>query len=210
MGFTIQYEQPEDYHFSLDSVLAPEIVSQQNLLNIKNLKVLDLCAGVGVMGLELAYHLPNINEVTFVEVQNECKSYFEINSKRMKEALSRDINFNFFHMNYADVLTEQPQFKESFDLIITNPPYFRIKQGKLSPSEFKNRSRFFIDSTFQKLIEVIIFCLKKDGSAYLLIRNLDDHNINPIREIEIQFSNQIKITHIADVRGTHLVTLKKG
>jgi tRNA1(Val) A37 N6-methylase TrmN6 len=55
---TFNYSQPEDYHFSHDSVFLAQKVSeiiQKEELRLKS--VLDLCSGCGIVGMDLLYYL---------------------------------------------------------------------------------------------------------------------------------------------------------
>ena len=113
---------------------------------------MDLCAGCGVVGLEFFCHLKNTNFIDFIEVQETYKPYFEKNLKLINPTAT---DFNFYLMNYNQMQTTH--FENKYDLIISNPPYFFKGEGILSPSEFKNRCRFFMDSNLDELIKAILF-----------------------------------------------------
>ncbi len=219
--FTYNYSQPEEYHFSLDSIEMPwevaqhlkERIAEDNLSKksspseylrnrMRFWKVLDLCAGCGVIGFELNFHLPALRQIDFVEVQDIYSSHFEAN----REKVQNEGEFRFLNMNYEDILKTE-QMKETFDLILCNPPYFKIEQGKLSPSEFKNRCRFFIDSTFEKLIQAIDYSLAPAGEAYLLLRDLDDHGIDLLSELHTLVRGKLQCENLTLVRGTFLLKL---
>ena len=204
--FTYVYSQPQEYHFSIDSIEAPfEIAQYYKDRNepMKDWKIADLCAGCGVMGFELNFHLPEINQIDFVEVQSVYQKHFSANRDHVKNPG----NFNFLNFNYESLLTEE--YLNKYRLIICNPPYFQVGQGKLSPSEFKNRCRFFIDSTFAKLIEVIEHTLATDGEAFVLIRSLEQHGINFLKEIERLTNSRLVSEKFSDIRGTDLIKITK-
>ena len=108
--------------------------------------------------------------------------------------------------NY-DTLQGNIEKKDYYDLIVCNPPYFRNNQGKLSPSEFKNRCRFYMDSDFKKLLNSISYSLKKAGKAFVLIQSLEDHKIDILTELQSQ--KNFKILHRGRVRATDLYQLTK-
>jgi len=218
--FTYNYSQPEEYHFSLDSVempweialhlrerIAADITEKKQspsdyLKNsMRRWQVLDLCAGCGVIGFELNFHLTQIQKIDFVEVQEIYRSHFDLN----KEKVQNQGEFRFLEMNYENLLT--PEFEKKYQLILCNPPYFKTEQGKLSPSEFKNRCRFFIDSTFEKLIRAIEYTLADNGEAYLLLRDLEDHGIDLLGELKSWTKGKLNVENLTMVRGTFLLKL---
>lgn len=180
--FSYDYSQPEDYHFSLDSVLLSKTVAQiyREHPNIGELKILDLCAGTGVVGLELYFYLKEINHLDFLEIQENYVPHFEKN----KELIASDKkHFNFLLRSYDDLI-HHSDFHQKYDLILSNPPYFLKGHGILSPSEFKNRCRFFIDSSFENLFLAIGSSLASNGRAYVLVRDGKEQNRNPLNEIQ--------------------------
>lgn len=218
---TFKYSQPEDYRFSHDSVFLArrvfeDIVNEDFPIH----QTLDLCAGCGIIGLDLLFHLQKENEkqihnlvespiqdhrqfphqnphqvlrhrpiqlpkvMTFLEVQTEYSLHFEKNCESLiKACLELSDNPKLFtELNFvnqsADLLrtTEfQSLYKDHFDLIVCNPPYFDPRSGRLSPSHFKNRCRFFIDSSFEDLMESLMMSLKPGGRAYVLLGDQSPH-----------------------------------
>jgi tRNA1Val (adenine37-N6)-methyltransferase len=146
--YTFDYFQPKDYRFSLDSVFLAQIIARLyfNHPNKSELKILDLCSGCGIIGLELALHLKTLPLIDFLEVQSIYLEYF---NKNVEMIFPHDQNsrLKFLNKNYDDLLKESEE-SQKYDLIVSNPPYFFLGEGLLSPNEFKNRCRFFIDSNF--------------------------------------------------------------
>lgn len=219
--FTYNYSQPEEYHFSLDSIEMPWEVAQHLKERIQDdnqekkqspsdflrnqmrrWKTLDLCAGCGVLGFELNFHLPQIRDIDFVEVQEIYEPHFLSN----REKVQNEGEFRFIRKNYEE-LSLDPEFAKKYDLILCNPPYFKIEQGKLSPSEFKNRCRFFIDSTFEKLVESIDHCLAPQGEAYLLLRTLEEHGFDLLEDLQKLIKGKLQCENLTLVRGTFLLKL---
>ncbi len=203
--FTYKYSQPVDYHFSIDSIeMAWEVANDLADTEVEirsDWKILDLCAGCGVIGFDLNFHLPQLRQIDFVEVQSCYQAHFEANRKMVLNAGT----FRFSKMNYDEL--KQPQFKRQYDVIVCNPPYFQLQQGKLSPSQFKNRCRFFIDSTFENLIQALLNCLAEQGRAYLLLRTLEDHGLDVLRELKTLIRGQLKCENLTMIRGTFLLKL---
>jgi tRNA1(Val) A37 N6-methylase TrmN6 len=206
MGFTYEYSQPSEYRFSLDSVLMAETVA--GLIRVRSdlsgIRVMDLCSGCGVVGFELSWHLRELRKMDFVEVQEVYQSHFMENVKTVDRA---EMEFRFHLLNYEQLRT--PAWREQVDLVVCNPPYFRVGQGKLSPSEFKNRCRFYIDSDFQNLVDSLLWVLKPRASAYVLLRPLQDHAWDMMQELENRIAERARAVKVADIRGTDLIQLER-
>lgn len=209
--FTFKYVQPEDYRFSHDSVfLARRVFEEYAEKNTAPMKGLDLCAGCGIIGLDFLFHLhkeknKTLSSFDFLEVQDVYAPYFTENAQHLS---ATGTPLRFLQSNYAVLL--QSERTNSYDLILCNPPYFHLKQGKLSPSEFKNRCRFFIDSDFTTLFKGIENALKPQGQAYVLIRNQTEHGWDALQEAKKILSANITWTVLEDIRGTNLVRLTKS
>lgn len=201
---TFEYSQPEEYHFSHDSVfLARQVFERVCSKNLQNIKALDICSGCGIVGLDFLFHGRVVGNLPqrfdFLEVQSIYQPYFVENLRRLG-SVSTEISF--LEKNY-DVLSHA-EFKKRYDLILANPPYFNVDQGTLSPSEFKNRCRFFIDSDLGSLIRGIENSLAPGGQAYLLLRSLKDYGQDvfalakaELKSCSIECSFQIRGTDVA-------------
>lgn len=206
--YTYDYFQPEEYKFSLDSVFLAQKVAKliENVPEVSNWKALDLCAGCGIIGLELSLHTKSLINIDFLEVQEIYTSFF-LENKKMIYPEPGVHNLHFLNLNYKSLL--DLEFKNSYDLIVSNPPYFFKNEGLASPNQFKNRCRFFIDSDFETLILAIIFSLKPGSSAYLLMRSGLDHGRSPINQIMSILGNDGTSKIIDHVRGTDIIQIRK-
>lgn len=208
--FTFNYSQPEDYHFSHDSVFLARRVFElvAGRLSPQSL-VLDLCSGCGIVGLDFGFHcqkeLDFAPSCDFVEVQETYQPHFIENVRRL--APDNPQSLRFLSENYAAL--QSPQYANRYDVVLCNPPYFRIGQGKTSPSEFKNRCRFFIDSDFPTLLRTLVHTLRETGEAYILLRDLSDHSTDPLAEARRELAQTAQINVLRDIRGTALVRIKK-
>lgn len=203
---TFKYSQPEAYRFSHDSVfLSREIFEKhKNDLSQENYQILDLCAGCGVVGMDLLFHQLKESqfdgEIDFLEIQEVYQIHFEQNKKSLQENFPKQtLKMNWLQKNYAEI----KDFKK-YDLIISNPPFFLKSNGVLSDNEFKNRCRFFLDSGWMEMLFFIKNSLKENGKAYFLVRD----DLKKIIEKEAYFNSALpKINFLSQIRGTWMASL---
>ena len=211
--YSYDYHQPDGYRFSLDSVFLAQRVSaflssQYAPDAISGLKTMDLCAGCGVIGMELFFHQKTIKTIDFVEVQSLYEEYFARNVKMIG---AKDRDFKLHLMNYSE-LTHNVSFHEQYDLVLSNPPYFFPGEGLLSPNDFKNRCRFFIDSDFEQLCSAIHYVLKPEGNAFVLVRPGKHHGRDLFKEWQnliLKKKWNLTAEIFDEVRGTNIVRLTK-
>jgi tRNA1(Val) A37 N6-methylase TrmN6 len=207
--YTYDYFQPKEYHFSLDSVFLAQKVAEWIKDNpVHDQLVLDLCAGCGIIGLELSLHSKKKLKIDFLEVQEVYRPFFEKNV----EMIYPDTNnvfeqFRFQNLNYQALLA--PQFANVYDVIVCNPPYFFKGEGLLSPSEFKNRCRFFLDSDFKTLIMAVLHSLRPNATAFILVRSGSHHGRSPIDEIKGLLGHLGNAKIRDNIRGTDIVEIRK-
>ncbi len=209
--FTYHYSQPKEYRFSLDSVFLAKEVAKTIPQDIdpSQFKVLDLCAGCGVIGMELHYHRPDIEQMTFVEIQKLYFDHFLKNKEMVQKAFPHSkLQFEYIEKNYEELLLTD-NMKNKFDIVVCNPPYFLKGEGLLSPNEFKNRCRFFLDSDFRSLFLAIIHVLKPNAKAYVLIRDGSTHGRNPLEEVKNILASVGKVDFFKEVRGTLVLQITK-
>ncbi len=190
--YTFQYAQPESYRFSHDSVfLAREVFERERLRANEALEILDLCSGCGIVGLDLLFHLRKESGLEpcrcdFMDVQEDYRRHFEENVRRFGKTRT---SIDLFEANFREAHARR------YDLIVCNPPYFRKGSGKLSPDEFKNRCRFFLDASPDELWSSIRNLLKPSGTAYVLARDFSEETRVP----------GLRLTLAGEIRGTDLV-----
>ena len=207
--FTFPYAQPVEARFSHDSVFlarrAFEVVRDLQQ-PIAEMRVLDLCAGCGVVGLDFIFHAQKELSVApkrcdFIDVQPEYAAYFELNLQNFPGLRAKFLVEDFCTL---------PSRAGRYDLILCNPPYFNPGQGKLPPNRLKARSRFYVESDFAGLVRVMSDALAEGGHAFCLVRDLRDHNIDQWQTLRDNLIPGVKCERLEDVRGTGLAYLAKS
>ncbi len=184
----------------------PYLVSEvyrEKPVDMSKIQIMDLCAGCGVIGLDFSYYFPDIQKIDFVEVQSVYRRHFDEN---LKISGREGRQFQFLEMNYEELL--KPMYAGRYDLILCNPPYFSLDQGKQSPSDFKNRCRFFVDSTLEKLIDVINHCLSKKGQAFVLFRSLEEHDMDILSDVRRFARGKLQIDNLCMIRSAFCLRLQ--
>ncbi len=211
-AFTQSYSQPESYHFCQDSVIAPRLIADDlasSLNGSRGLRALDLCAGCGVMGLELLHALGDLSRAIatfdFLEIQREFEPHFHANAQCTTDRNPKsEITKRWINQDYNRL--SRVEFAESYDLIIANPPYFSKGEGTLGPSDLSNRARFFLDSDLQTLFRAVRNALAPKGLAYLLVKSGKEHGRDAFTSARLEFFN-FRVERLADVRGTDLLKI---
>jgi tRNA1(Val) A37 N6-methylase TrmN6 len=153
------YHQPSFYRFNEDSLNLVKFVASK-VEHISS--ILDLGAGSGILGIELSnILLPK--KLCLVEAQYEWEPYVSYNVDKF---LSLEIQSRIFFSTFGDWMPE-----ESFDLIISNPPYFLPGHGQKSPDKRREISRSFIIDGWSVLFNKISKALSPRGQAFIVVRN---------------------------------------
>lgn len=175
------YSQPDFYRFSEDSLKLVKFV----IRSVSEAHhILDMGAGSGIIGIELAnhFHCP----VTLLEMQDDYKPHLEKNIQEQLQS-SGEIILSSFGEWVPD---------KRYDLIVANPPYYLPGHGEPNSDERKNRARAFVTDDWKVFLDKINLAM--DGRAFLVIRN--DPKIRQLIEKswlhEMKFTNEGKLLFI--------------
>lgn len=145
--------------FGVDAVLLSDFAK-----DIKpNSSVIDLCSGSGIISILLSKKTKP-KSITAVEIQKDVAEMSErsIKLNNLQDTIkvyNTDLNNleNLFHNN-------------SFDSIVTNPPYKEVNTGIQNESLNKLISRHEIKCTLDDILKVSSNLLKNNGSFYMVHR----------------------------------------
>lgn len=184
------YLQPEFYRFSEDSLHLVRTIDELNLIHGE--KVMDLCAGSGVVGLEYSLRTQSVKQLDFCEIQEDFLDYLKQNEKLF---LRPGIQSNLYHDSYKNLL-QRKELKHQYDCVLSNPPYFHPNHGLTSPDEKKNRCRFFMDASLEDLIDVYFHLLKPGAKGFLVIRNDQKFMSDEMSRMRAKFWSKMQITEV--------------
>ena len=152
-------QQKDGFCFGIDSVLLSDFAK-----NIKNNStVIDFGTGTGIISILLCGKT-NLKNIVGVEIQEEV---FEMaqRSVRLNNLENR------FQVINEDILNlEKIYGTNSFDVVVTNPPYKKRNTGLINDNEKKQISRHEITATLEDFIKVANRILKDKGEFYMVNR----------------------------------------
>ena len=159
------YQNKNGYRFSVDALLLYSFVN----LHRAN-RIADLGAGSGIVGILLAkkYH---DSEVALIEIQNSLAGLAEKNialnkvekSVRVIRTDIKKFKLGDFHSGNKTTLNSPLLIPNSFDLVVSNPPFRRQKTGLISPTDEKAVARHEIELNLADLIQASRFILRSKG-----------------------------------------------
>ena len=176
----------EGFKFSLDSILLAEYI--QNIK--KNEIIVDLCAGNMAVGLILSKYFDN--NITGFEIQKEvfdmAVKSIEINNLNRLNVINDDVN---------NIGKYYP--KKSIDIMVCNPPYFKLdKTSLLNKNNKLSIARHEIALNLENIFQIANSYLKDTGKLYMV------HRANRLDEIIV-----IASKYNVNVKNIQLITTKE-
>lgn len=175
-------QNPEGYRYSVEPFLLTHWACPSG-----GSKILDIGTGCGVIPLLLMSRQPDL-EITAVEIQNSLYQNAVKNVKSNGWSHSIRVLEGEFQ-TIADDL--EP---ESFDLILSNPPYRKVNSGKINPCKGKALARHELALTLETLTAASVPLLKPGGKIALaypfhrleeVMSQLRKVQLNPTRFVRV-------------------------
>lgn len=152
-------QNKEGFCFGMDSILLSDFAKEMR----HHAKVLDLGTGTGIISILLCGKT-DLKKVIGIEIQKE-----------VAEMASRSIQLNDlqdkFEIINENILNLNNIYKkQSFDVIVTNPPYKKKNTGMINEKEKKIISRHEITANLEDFIKISKDLLKDNGEFYMVHR----------------------------------------
>lgn len=184
------YKQPYFYHFSRDSIDFANFLLQKFPKKKFN-KVLEVCAGSGVIGIELCLKGCDIDEIYFNEIQAGFLESLKENLRKFIPSKKSDI----FHCDF-----ESLSLSEKYNLVICNPPFFLEGQARASKDQFKKICHFMSDEKMRALFN-LLFHFRREGAEVFFLGRPDQLFITELLEkSQIQLEFHLGKTSIYSIR----------
>ena len=152
------YHQPDFYRFNQDSI---KLVNWVRAKLTRAESILDLGAGSGVIGIELAKNL-NATVLDLLEVQTEYLPFLERN---ISEQLPVEIKSKIIQSSFGEW---KPTKK--YDLVVCNPPYYLPGRGEPSKDQRRNVSRSFVMDNWEILLKKMEDSIAPQGRAFIVVK----------------------------------------
>lgn len=150
--------------FGIDSILISDFAK-----DIKSRSCgVDLGTGTGIISILLAEKL-NIRSIIGIEIQEEVADM----AKRSVKLNNLQDKVQIVNANIKDITEGKENNllkKESFDFVITNPPYKKLETGKTNYEEKKLISRHEVKANLEDFINTAKYLLKDKASLYMVHR----------------------------------------
>lgn len=157
-GGKIRVVQEKDgYRFSLDAVLLAGFAWMR-----RGERIIDLGTGVGIIPLILAKRSEGVKEIVGVELQDDLAELAKQNVllNRLEDLIT---------IVQGDIRELHNVFPpSSFDVVVTNPPYYRVSSGRINPHSQKAIARHEIKCTIEDTLLVARFLLKEGGRTFAI------------------------------------------
>ena len=144
------------YRYSIDAFLLADFCYLP-----KNSKVLDMGSGCGIISILLSVAFP-LSKIKGIEIQPELIKLANLNilNNKLNEKIS------FIHGDVKEI--SKYFIKEEFEIVVTNPPYYRIGDGRINPHFGKASSRHEIIGNLKDFIIAAEKVLRPKGSFYII------------------------------------------
>lgn len=144
--------------FSIDTLLLANFVEFSSDM----ITAADLGSGSGILAFLVKYRNMSL-QVTGFELQKE----FSELSKRNLAMNNQFGDMVFEEMDIRDIPSRI--LPESFDLIVSNPPYFKVGCGRISPKSARAAARHELNGTVKDFVETASYMLSYGGRFCLII-----------------------------------------
>lgn len=152
------YQKKRGYRFSVDAVLLGCFAARKAVA-----RVADLGTGSGVLPVILS-KCGAVEKITGIELQKDLASLAKKNishngCSEKVDVLCTDIK------KIKEVLSP-----ETFDTVVTNPPFYRIGSGKVNPENENAIARHELKATLHDFLTGAAFLLKQGGRFFAVYR----------------------------------------
>ena len=179
LGYDLKiYQNSSYFSFSLDSIILANYAN----IRLRDKNIVDFCTGNGVIPLIISNRTKN--NIVGVEIQ-----------EKLAELATKSVNYNKLDDRITIVNEDVKEFSRKhlneFDLVLCNPPYFKIEdKSSFNESYEKKIARHEVLFNLEDLCESCKKVLKDNGNLCIvhrtdrlmeILETFRKHNIEPKR-----------------------------
>lgn len=150
-------QRKRGYRFSLDAVLLSHFAVSENIGG----NILEVGTGSGVVSMLIARSSRTLRRIVAVEIQESLVHMARINVE--KNDLSEKVE-----VVHADIRDFAGELRGRFDAIVSNPPFGKIRAGRVNPDREKRIARHEYTLDVAALATVISSTLAPKGKFFLI------------------------------------------
>jgi tRNA1Val (adenine37-N6)-methyltransferase len=186
------------YRYSIEPFLLSDFMTM-----LPGQLVLDIGTGCGIIPLLIVHREPTL-KVTAIEIQDSSQAQKNIHQNKMEKQI---------FLIHGDFLKEAENLEpESFDHIVSNPPYRKIQTGRINPDSGKALARHELALSMSSLLDKSASLLKKNGQITLaypperlgeLMRELECRSLYPNQAqfVHSNYKSPAKIVLVSAFKG---------
>ncbi len=195
-------QNKKGFCFGIDSVLLSDFAKDIKKFS----KVIDLGTGTGIINILLSGKT-EAESFVGVEIQEEVADM----AKRSVELNNLENKIKIINENILNL--KNTYKRNTFDVVVTNPPYKKLNTGIVNDEDKKMISRHEITANLRDFIRTASYLLKDYGEFYMVHRperlvdilwTMREENIEP-KKIKFVYPNKNKKTNLVLIKG-----IKKG
>jgi tRNA1Val (adenine37-N6)-methyltransferase len=184
------FQKKKGYRFSIDALLLAHFVRLK-----KGDHIVELGTGSGIIAIIMSQRR-ECGKIIGVDIQAE-----------LVEMANRSLDINALSgrvdIRWGDVRRIEQGFNpQSFDVVIFNPPYRKLKSGRINPNNEKSVARHEIEGTMYDFLKASGYVLKKSGRVYIIYHATRIVELLSSMRIEGMEPKKMRIVHShKDSRG---------
>lgn len=185
LGEKLYIRQPaRGYRFGADALLLAAWASRNTPIHLQGLKVVDLCAGTGVVGLAFSVMRSDVAALHAVEASPDLAAHLNHN---LSQGGGRfDVR--------ADIRDVRELSGVLADVILMNPPYFEPGSGRLSPDPYRAMARHQVLGDIDELLAAAVRCMH-DNTLFFM-----EYPVETIARVEHALARLgVRVHHQMDV-----------
>jgi len=152
-------QNPEWFCYGVDSVLLSNFASEIR----QGDKIMDLGCGNGILELLFAAK-SRVKKIIGVEVQEEVAKL----AQRNITLNNLEKRVEILHANVKDL--DKHFSQDTFDAIISNPPYMKSDSGIMNENKQKRIARHEIEANLEDFVRMSFYLLKDKRPLYMIYR----------------------------------------